>query len=408
MGYKILFPFLIATVLLMGVMHLNATAQTGEETWTQPINLSNSGAAKFPAATVDANGVIQVIWMDSIAGLQYARYLNNQWSSPRSLDVLAFRRTVPRLVSTKSGYVHAFWIDERNNLLYSKVVGQYMGDVRSWSAVFKLDTGVVKFDVNVDNQGEMHLAYVRASDEGNSPAGIYYRRSLDEGVHWWQPIGVFESSYIRTLTTDNASIQVTSASSGDHRYVYIVWDNSVRKQVAFARSIDNGGKFDPAVEIDRPDLSTNSINPFHIRVGAMGDGIILVWQNGDSDVVCNQYYLASGDAGATWSDPRPMLENFSGCAKDNTFLLLTSGRLILQTTYQSQVYFLAFDGKQWSEPQFQPGISTFVDSATSTSVSFDCRQPLMMGNDQLYEVGCDTGSSNDIWVTSRKLTSTDD
>lgn len=408
MNPKIILPILISSVLIIGIFRLPVQAQSSEEAWSLPKNISNSGAAQTPAAAIDAQGVIHVLWMDGVAGLQYSRFKDGQWSAPRNLALTVFRRTVPTLVATSGGYVHAFWINDNDELFYSKVVAQYMGDFRSWYATVRLDMDVNKFTVQVSDTGTINLAYVKVSDAGGSPAGIYYRRTLDEGSHWWKPVRLFDSAYIRSLTADDANVQVSSTSSENNRYVYVVWDNPFQKQVFLSRSSDEGRNFNAPVEIDRPDLSINSTNPFHIQVSAQGEQVVLVWQNGDPGSSCTQFYTVSDDAGITWNGRHPMLEQFSGCAQANAFLPLNTGPIILYTLFQNQAYFLAFNGEQWSEPQFQQGISSFGDPATLNTVVLGCLHVLPAESDVLYVVGCDTGDGKDVWVTSRVLSNTED
>jgi hypothetical protein len=53
--------------------------------------------------------------------------------------------------------------------------------------------------------------------------------------------------------------------------------------------------------------------PFNIRVGAKENNIVLVWQSGQPEGTCTQYFQSSSDAGSTWSEAHLMFDN-PGCA----------------------------------------------------------------------------------------------
>ena len=51
--------------------------------WTNPINLSNSGASTNPLIVVDTVGVIHVIWVDEFDGYKYTESANGvDWTTP--------------------------------------------------------------------------------------------------------------------------------------------------------------------------------------------------------------------------------------------------------------------------------------------------------------------------------------
>ena len=395
----------ILPALLAGVLLLPVLAQT-EGGWTLPVNLSNSGGARTVSATIDPSGVIHVLWSEQSVGLQYTRFMNGQWSKPRTLELIAFRQTLPTIVSTASGYVQAFWINDKGELMHARVVAQFLGDFRSWSSTQRIDIDVTKFIVSVDSSNRIDVVYMKSSDEGGTAAGIYYKRSQDEGIHWWRSVQLYSSAYIRTTSAEEANLSIASVSVGAIRHIFVVWDNYFQKQVAFARSLDGGVTFEKAIEIDKPDLDSNSVNPFHIQVGATPDRVVIVWQNGDPGSSCKQNYIVSQDNGETWDNKKPMLENYSGCATENRFLPF-KGKLILLTEINGQVYFIAFNGTEWSEPQNQQGISSFANPVSLSSVSLGCRQIFSSNDSDLYVIGCDEGQGGDIWFTQGTVGVTD-
>jgi hypothetical protein len=72
------------------------------------------------------------------------------------------------------------------------------------------------------------------------------------------------------------------------------------------------------------------------------------------------------------------------------------------TTIQQQVYLLAWDGKQWSDPQTQLPLNSYVDPESFDTVVFGCRQSAyLIDQDRLVVVSCDTNRDGDIWSMSR-------
>jgi hypothetical protein len=63
---------------------------------------------------------------------------------------------------------------------------------------------------------------------------------------------------------------------------------------------------------------------------------------------------------------------------------------------------MAWNGSNWSDQKLQDEISTFINPSTLDSVIFGC-QKLSIYDGQIFIVGCDKGSSGDIWFSSRSL-----
>jgi hypothetical protein len=378
-----------------------AQNQTTDQTWTAPVNLSHSGSTTNPTMVTDSNGVIHVIWEDTIAGEMYTSFDGSQWSTPVVVS-LPFGTTTPKLFADSKGYIHAFWVDQNDQLHYSRVLGSQFANAADWESQQILASSAMDFDVVLDNQDRIHLTYARALDDGGFPAGIYYRRSAANGASWGSPINLYQSEYFRSLTNQNANVNITTDQNGTGQDIYVAWDNRPRKQVFFTRSTDGGDNWSNAVEIDKPNASNGFATPSDIRVAANNQGVLMEWQLGDNTGNCNQTYQWSTDTGVTWSDQRLMLDTLRGCAKENRYFL-DGDNLFLATTIDAQVYFLAWNGESWSEPQPQTELTGFLDPETSDQVVFDCRNISQGPNSAIYVVGCDTGTGADTWLTSRSL-----
>jgi hypothetical protein len=378
-----------------------AQDQTPSTTWTAPINLSHSGSTTNPAIVIDSNGIIHVIWEDTIAGEMYSSFDGSQWSAPVVVS-LPFGTATPKLLADGKGYIHAFWVDQNNQLHYSRVQGDQFANGANWDSSQILASSAVDYDIALDNQDRIHLAYVRALDASGFPAGIYYRRSAPNGASWGNPINLYQSQYFRSLTNQNANVSIATDRNGTGQDIYIAWDNRPRKQVFFSRSMDNGDTWLDPSEIDKPNNNNGFATPLNIRIVTTNQEVFIEWQDSNNAGSCNQTYQWSTDAGSTWSDQHIMLDTLRGCAIENQYFE-NGDNLFLATTINAQVYFLAWNGKNWSEPRSQTELSGFQDNETSTQIVLGCLSITQGPNSSIYVVGCDTGSGADIWLTSRSL-----
>jgi photosystem II stability/assembly factor-like uncharacterized protein len=283
------------------------------------------------------------------------------------------------------------------------------GDVGAWEYSRFITSGVGSFTAAVDALGELHLAYLRTVDTPENPAGIYYTRSRNSGRSWAEPVRLYESTYLRTLAEGEANLSLATSGTEEALHVYVAWDNRNRKQVFLAQSADGGESWEQPALVAGPAPDAGLAGPFNIHVGVHQKSVVLIWQSGQPEAACSQVFQTSSDAGATWSNPQPMIENLLGCAQSSGFVTgLTNSPadlLFFLTETEGQVFLSAWNGRQWSQPQEQPILSGFEDPEIYTEVVLGCRQASLSGK-RLYVVGCDQDGGGDIWVTSRELGST--
>jgi len=391
-----------ATLLLNVVRVPGVNAQTGNVVWSEPQNLSNSGAAENPIGFVDTDGQIHLIWVDTFAGWYSTQYANNQWSSPSLVD-FPFERSIPTLHYASTGWVHAFVIDERRDLLVSRVLVNLFDDAGSWSDLRVIANPVVDYTVSIDEQGVVHLAYIQTEDDNAESAVLFYRQSRDQGGTWTEAQRLYETPYFRSLTRETANLQIASAEIETGEMVYVVFDNPARKQVMFIPSSDAGLTWAEPMEIDRPDQEEGQANPFGIRIGVHQNQVMLIWQSGNPESNCSQYSMVSTDNGVTWTERMQMLVDLTGCAQENAILTFKDQYALVASIMQGQVYLQVWDRSRWSDPFLQSEVSGFIDPLTLASVSLGCQQFFMVGEAQLFLAGCDTADYGDIWVTRREI-----
>jgi hypothetical protein len=397
--------------------------QPTEEAWDTPVNLSHSGATTKPVIFTDSSSAVHVIWRDTFANYVETRLDGGQWSEPQttSLDRLfetsssqpannasPFTGPNPLFVAGDRPIIYAFWINPQGKLYASQVPTPDLAKAGSWTARKLLSDSATSFTAAVDARGDLHLVYIRTTAATGKRAGLYYTRLRKFGTAWLGPVLVYESPYFGGLSGAKANLSLATAGTADAPIVYIAWDNQPRKEVLLTKSTDGGVSWEKPMLVAGPQPNSELVGPYNIRVGAAENRVVLVWQSGQQTGPCTQFFIASADAGATWSEAQSMLEGVTGCAEANEFVASRNaspgGLLYLLTTLKRQVFLSAWNGSQWSEPQEQPVLSGFKEPEIFTSVLYGCHQATWL-QDRLYVVGCDTGEGGDIWVTSRGVAS---
>jgi hypothetical protein len=395
-----------------------ALAQSTEDPWTEPVNLSHSGVAVNPAIVTDSEGIVHAVWQDDREKYMYSRFDGNKWSAPETTNLdlfftwpgsitsetplVIYTGPNPLFIANPYQHIFAFWLSPQGGLFASKAENE---DFKSWDYVRLIASGAASFAAAVDALGEWHLAYLRTVADPTHPVGIYYTHSKN-GQSWDVPVLLYESSYLHRLGEGEANLSVATAGREDSLRVYVAWDNRPRKQVLLAQSADGGESWEQPKLIAGPVQDSGSATPFNIRVGAYENNVVLLWQSGQLGGTCSQFYQSSKDAGVTWSDPEPMLKELSGCALSNGFVTTLAKSpedpMYLLTEMTNQVFLSAWNGRQWSQAQVQSVLSGFEEPEIYTEVIFGCRQASLLG-ERLYIVGCDEGQGGDVWITSRDM-----
>ncbi|MFC1997194.1 sialidase family protein [Chloroflexota bacterium] len=409
--YKITsFIIMVSIALILALTPLQYSfAQTDNDTWSPPTNLSQSGSTTDPAFVIDNMGTLHVVWMDAYVGTVYSKLEGYLWSEPVAVD-FPFESTKLTFIPDNGDYIHAFWVevsetDEETTLLYSRVLAEEFGNFNAWVSPVIVAQAVTSFDVSIENDGFLHLAYIRPLENEEFPTGVYYRQSIDAGITWTPASILDQSPYFRSLSEEDVNISIASLSVNGSSKVFLTWDNLPQRRVYYTQSNDAGITWKTPVEVDKPDVETNSYTPINPNVIANDEEIILKWQLQNPEERCIHYYQLSTDGGISWSDRYQMLNNIDGCAQDSNFYIISDGFLLLQTTIKGQVFLLVWDGIQWSDPQLQLPLSKFVDPETSRNISYGCRQyDYHAEDDRLISVGCEVDLESigigDTWTTS--------
>jgi hypothetical protein len=386
-------------ILVFGIVASKVQAQS-INSWSDPVNLSQSGSASDPVAMVDSDGLIHVLWKDEFAGLVSAFGEGSEWSIPAPV-VIPAEEAIPFLIADLDGNFHALWRDIDNRLFYSRGTASAFLSSANWSPSILINESVLDFELALDENGDLHLIYMTSVESEISPAGVYYQRLVNGTSYWSFPNILYDSPYFRSLDSANSNVDITTTGKEEDTHIFVVWDNRPRERVYLATSDDKGQTWSSPKEIDQPKPGIIGSGPSNILVYAEGDEVMLLWRVGEQLSNCNQYYQWSQDRGETWSLQQPIYSDTRICFEEVQMISGADHPIMMGEA--DQAYFLSWDGTRWSVPQSQAPLVTFVDADTQNPVLFGCRQLIQNESNTLYVVGCDQELGGDIWVMKRLL-----
>jgi hypothetical protein len=389
--------------LLLGSVP-SGSAQTAQE-WSEPVNLSMSGAASNPFMVVDSNGVVHVIWLDQFDGFKYVQSADNgaTWTTPVTVKYpFSADARPPMLLSDPRGIIHIFWLTDQNKLSYAQSLADNFDTPASWLVKTDLDNSVFDFDASLDPQGRMHVAYLKNPAPVPGTAGVYYKRSADSGDTWAAPQLLYESTYFRSLNAENARIRLAVSEDLEDEHVHIVWDDRQQKRIFISTSLDGGLNWEAVKEMVAPQANLGFQTPYNADVDVVDGQVLATWLVGEPGVRCTAYSWSSSDGGETWGEQTKILPESAQCPERSEFLELDPQVSVSLYTIQGELYITAWNGSTWSFPEIQTGLSSITNPATFDTVLLGCEQAAGYNN-RLFVVGCDENTSGDIWFIWREM-----
>lgn len=388
--------------LFLLLLSVGVVLAQSEGDWSEPINLSLSGAASEPHLVTDNTGLVHVFWQDQFSGNTYVRGQGTNWSSPVAVQ-LPVTNTVPLMVADEAGQIHAFWqvynqVADVTVLQYGRAPAGNITTPTAWTPPQDLSTNIITWDVLAGTNGQLHLSLIRLTPSG---ASLDYRQSNDGGNTWSDPQTIYESAYLRLMNNNHISLELIEA---DTNTLLIAWEDEAREQVFTARSNNSGQSWTAAQVIDEREITDNpaAIGPRDLHVTRSGDLLHLVWQAGHESANCSQYHQVSADGGNTWDVRRPILTEIRECL-DTLHLFASGDSVLLGGQAQTGVFFSAWRGASWSDLQRQAVLSGFSDGLTSRQVTLDCVLDFAVQGDALVVAGCGTSLGQDVWLAQRSL-----
>jgi len=420
-SYTRLFHYAVSITLLLVVLGIGnaAVAQSRADQWTEPLNLSRSGGTTEPDSVVDTAGRTHLIWRDVIGTFFYSFEQAGQWSEPTAVELPFGTRFYEAELNENQptplyspvlraggpeDFIHAIWTDDEEALYHSRVSSGGFSTFTDWGVRQRLAEAALAMDMTVDDEGGLHMVYIRPVDSDLFPAGVYYRASQDDGLSWTAPVLLSESSYFRSLSAEDTNLVVLVPKPDE---VYVAWDHSPLERLYFTRSADGGLSWDEAIIIDQREEvdRLDALGPVDIRIAASADTIHLVWLAGHGSRECGIYTQLSTDGGLTWLPRRQILEGIPNCVEDIALLNDPNDSLYLLAETEESVYLSAWDSLSWRAPLEQSQLATLTDPETFRPVALGCLQAHFTksedSSDTLSVIGCDKSGNGDIWLRSQ-------
>ncbi len=401
----LIFGLMSALALGIALAAVNtATAQEVESDWTPPENLSRSGGASRPVSVVDSDGVIHLVWTDELSGYLYARYDGEAWSAPELLNLpfdydetLAFT-----FLSDGEDRIVAAWIENDNDLYVSSVPNDSFSNRFRWRLPLRLAINTIAVETSLDPLGILHLFFITAEEEPTPPSGVYHMRSSNRGNSWTRETLLYESTYFRSLSMDMAHLSVVTGIDGEQVWLEVAWDNRARERVFATRSVDGGETWEMSEEVAGPVEDPDDASTFNITLATNGTQLLRLWQVGVAGEKCNQFFQASNDAGASWTEPEILLAAQSGCPDYLHFMPLDPGLTVMLFRNREMPYLMAWNGSAWGQPILQETLAELKDPETLNQVILGCLESHPVG-DRIYVIGCDDNFGGDVWASHRTL-----
>ncbi len=352
------------------------------------------------------DGTLQVFWWDQLDGLTIARWAGEVWSAAVASPILIPQEVsaggtpvppvpigaMPLLTADADGRAHAFWLGEPDeetdvrSLMHSRLV---TGGT-TWSAPDAVTQSALVWHLEADPTGILHLAYVQPQHSDASPAGVYYRRSIDGGVRWSAPQVLYSSMYFRLLSPEKAHVHIAAGGEGQ---VYVTWDDPRLETAFYARSTDGGLTWEESRAVGDPEEGSKRAR---VVVGQEGEALLL-WEAIRATGSCALYQQHANDGGP----PQRVLEELGRCPEEMRFLRAANGQVLLVTSSGGGGLTLAaWDASvdQWSEPK-RLGFS-FEDPELERQVDLGALRVTLAG-EALAVVG--QGQDGEVWFLENQV-----
>ncbi len=369
---------------LIGMLMITqmSPVQAQNSTWSEPLNLSRSGAAGQPRLVVAPNGRVQVFWWDRFDGLTTAYSNGSTWTDGVTIPLDIEEREMPEFLVDTSGRIHAFWrkqdAQDGGQLWHASM---RLGE-STWAVVELLASSTLDFKFLALDDGGVVVAYLRIAQSWGNPAGIYLLR-LEPGVFIWNTsIGLDTSAYYRLEDPETAWLHL--AAEGDN--ITVTWREPHSGDYRVRTSVNGGWTWGSIESLSSPDTEMTRPRSLYLA----GDRL-LIWQaQGNSDCTLIQ---RSGDedwqAGITGLIQCPQNDS-SWSSVDRLFWMWGEGSRAISLA--------AWDGLAWSQP-LEISFS-FTDELDNTSINLQDLHPVLAGG-SLYILGSD--GSGEIWFVQSDL-----
>ena len=368
-----------------------ARAQDAGPLWSDPANISLSGAASQPRLLAAADGRLQAFWLDRFDGLMTAVFEDESWSAPQLAAIEQLEAAqMPELLVDAQGVVHAFWL-QNGALFYSWV--QF--GAATWTEPEQLAGSVVAFQAIPDAGAGLALVYILGANEDAVPAGLYFQRLPAAGTFWGQPVSIYTSTYFRLMAGEQAWLRIANNAQG---VFAAAWQDPRQERAFYTLSSDGGVTW-----AEPQALASNAEASQSPRLAALPDGqLLLTWQAASASA-CSLFQQRL-TAALGWDEPQRILPDLATCPSVDRFLLLGQSLFWVWGESGSSLTLAALDASSasWSQPHSYS--FNFDDPATGRTVRLDDLH-LAAVDGQLAVAG--SATDGEVWVTLAETSALD-
>ena len=402
---------------------------SAETIWSQPVNLSRSGAANQPRIFAAQDGRLQAFWMDRFDGLMTALYNGEIWSLPAQILRVPSRfvakpvkiSAMPFLLADDKDRVHGFYYGEKDPktgeppLFYTQLaIGNTI-----WSPGVQAAESALVFNAQPVESGDLQLAYIRSlklepttTQRQPIPPGVYTRRTTGGGAVWNAGSAVESSIYYRILAPEEAFMQLAATQN----VAMLAWLEPRLDQVLYSASSDSGQSWSPPMLFGPKEAQVKQPLLAILPSG----GALRIWQDA-SQSGCALYQqqmalqatqpltttLTPATVGQNpavtalvlgeWGEAQQILPGLSECPSNSRFFNEEGKLYWLWGENTPALSLSAWEAGrgEWSLPQ-SFGFS-FEDTDTGRLVQLDNLEA-SLANGKLAVIGADV-ASGEVWTT---------
>ena len=210
-------------------IHFMVSSDSGEN-WTDDVIISsgNNREARHPRIAV-GSGYLYSVWSDEATHydtfeihFSYSTNWGTSWSSDQRVTT-AHRNSWHPAISANAGAIHLAWADNRNSETNYEIYYVKSTDHGSnWVDTTRLSNNqyVSEFPDIVSyadpNDTCVHVVW---QDDRSGSAGIWYRRSTDNGATWQTPTLIFADGHHPAIAADSLGLYVVFEKNSNIWYL---------------------------------------------------------------------------------------------------------------------------------------------------------------------------------------------
>ncbi len=377
----------------------------------QPENLSNTGATTNPRLITSASGRLHAFWEDQYSQIAYKYLENGVWSDDFNVS-LPFYQTDYKLITDQTGWILAFWIDPgSNNLYYSGVQELSVAIASRWFSPIRISSGVTAFDVSFDVSNQINLVYLRALDTVDLPSGIYYQKTQGNFQRWGTSNILYQSKYFRNQLPPNNSTAAQSSIESNWSHVdietgkadqfYVSWENPALKRLYYRYSDTNGNSWTEPENISGPSADNTYLTPQKLQTVNLPQHAMQIWQLSEPGGNCSLQYRVSLEEQNIWSPQQSLANLINECPDNISWFPTGQADTLFVFSGENKFTILAWNGERWSLAQSQTELNQFTNPNTFQSLDFN-QFATTINFPEIHTIAVDE-TSGDVWYSHKSF-----